>query len=52
MAFIDAFVQTVVSFFHLSGFRFAIGCLLGVSSWFMVSEMVGYLIHEGKENDY
>jgi type IV secretory pathway VirB2 component (pilin) len=53
MAFITAFVQTVGYFFGLAGFRFAIGCVLGVASWFMVSEIVGYLMHGGKkENDY
>lgn len=52
MTFINAFVQTVGFFFALSGFKFAIGCVLAVSAWFMVSEIVGYLMHGGKENDY
>lgn len=53
MTFIAAFVQTVAYFFGLSGFHFVLGCLLGVASWFMVSEIVGYLMHGGsKENDY
>lgn len=51
MTFILAFVQTVGYFFGLAGFRFALGCFLGVASWFMVSEIVGYLMG-GKENDY
>lgn len=52
MTFINAFVQTVAYFFGLAGFRFALGCFLFISSWFMVSEIVGYLMHGGKENDY